>query len=1181
VPDPDAPFSPVLLLAGPVLRRVTATSVSVWVATSQSCQVRLDVYGSIATLNRASGAAQTGTVAATSVGAGSQSTVRAGGALHFAVVTAQIAGVPPDTICSYNVTLDVQADADADAVSPPGWSGQWDLGGLKLLDLGDPSADYQGGLGYAEGRLPSFASPPADVKDLRLFHGSCFKLQGEGPSIMPNIDDILSDALPADDTAQKQRPHMLLLTGDQIYADDLATALSPFLTSIGASLLATAAPETVPVPSVGDVPVTQAAFPAGRRQKLIMVTAGMSSDDAPNHLLGFGEWCALYLLNWNGRLDGSRFTDFTGLWPKDLALLPAEASKPGANPDTPVVLDPTAPAGPVESLLTPLFPPLDSTDPLAPAERKVLAELQQKVPTHRDRVKKSGDDGDKVRRALANIPVLTICDDHEVTDDWFITGAWRARVLGSTLGRAMIRNAMLAYVLFQAWGNTPDAFATPGTPEAQLLALVPSLFPRTGAAPDPGVAQQIDHLLGLDDPTGTGTAPRVAFNYHLDIAGARLVVLDTRTHREYGTPDGPPGLLTAAALDTQLPISLTDDVPLLIVVSPAPVLGPRLIEEIVAPLGTRVYDFMHSAIRDKAEQDQVLGISSLMPFGDLYLDVEQWSARPAAFERFLSRVTRCPQVVILAGDVHYAASFTMDYQRFSVPADEGGVPPADPLPKSMTSRVVHFTASAIRNAWDPKETTFIRSISVAEKLEQVGFEGIRLGWTRMTPPVLTGNDLASGEARPLRARLLREPVILPTAGWRSQHGIRPAEWAYQVAPVIDTRTDDQRFAALATAGFTQVLGPSVPDAPAPPLDGDEPTSWVGPNGPYEAATALHAANVEGGAVTRTLVFANNVGVVTFSQPDPAGPLSVQMAVYFIRAHPASDDEKPHPYVVHAADLTPVLLSTPDQLGPSSIWNNVSPSGATDAADTSAVNLGVQFQASGSGNITGVRFYKEPENTGTHVGSLWAADGTLLATGTFRDESASGWQQLDFSSPAPIMPGTTYVASYHTGTGHYALTSTGLSSAVTTGPLTALANGGVRADGSSNAFPSSPPDASNYWVDVVYSPYVGNVPPEVTTVVPVPGATGAPAPAALTAAFSQAVVPSTVSFTLADSRGNNVAGSVSSNSADTVGTFTPANPLAGSTTYTATVSGARNSSGTPMSSAYSWSFSTGAAAQGGG
>ena len=120
---------------------------------------------------------------------------------------------------------------------------------------------------------------------------------------------------------------------------------------------------------------------------------------------------------------------------------------------------------------------------------------------------------------------------------------------------------------------------------------------------------------------------------------------------------------------------------------------------------------MHSAIRNKAEQDQVLGIGSLMPFGDLFLDVEQWSARSVAFERFLNRVTRCPQIVILAGDVHYAASFTTNYQRYTVPALQGGVPPADPPPRSTISRIVHFTASAIRNAWDPKETTFIRSIS--------------------------------------------------------------------------------------------------------------------------------------------------------------------------------------------------------------------------------------------------------------------------------------------------------------------------------------------------------------------------------------------------------------------------------------------------------------------------------------
>jgi Domain of unknown function (DUF4082)/Bacterial Ig-like domain len=154
--------------------------------------------------------------------------------------------------------------------------------------------------------------------------------------------------------------------------------------------------------------------------------------------------------------------------------------------------------------------------------------------------------------------------------------------------------------------------------------------------------------------------------------------------------------------------------------------------------------------------------------------------------------------------------------------------------------------------------------------------------------------------------------------------------------------------------------------------------------------------------------------------------------------------------------------------PCSIWDNAAPSGAVDAADTSPVNLGLKFQAASDGTITAVRFYKEADNTGTHTGSLWTGGGTLLATGTFTGESASGWQELQFSTPVPVTAGTTYVASYHTDTGHYAYTPAGLSSAVTNGPLTALAAGGVYAYGSGSVFPSDTFNANNYWVDVVYS-----------------------------------------------------------------------------------------------------------------
>src|SRR5581483_2059016 len=129
---------------------------------------------------------------------------------------------------------------------------------------------------------------------------------------------------------------------------------------------------------------------------------------------------------------------------------------------------------------------------------------------------------------------------------------------------------------------------------------------------------------------------------------------------------------------------------------------------------------------------------------------------------------------------------------------------------------------------------------------------------------------------------------------------------------------------------------------------------------------------------------------------------------------------------------------------------------------------------------------------------------------------------------PVTAGTTYVASYHTDTGHYAITANGLASAVTNGPLTALASGGVYSYGSASVFPSASYNASNYWVDVVYSPTSGSTPPSVTAVTPAASSTGNAVSVAPTATFSQAVTPDTVTFTVKDSGGTSVPGSVSFN-----------------------------------------------------
>jgi hypothetical protein len=145
----------------------------------------------------------------------------------------------------------------------------------------------------------------------------------------------------------------------------------------------------------------------------------------------------------------------------------------------------------------------------------------------------------------------------------------------------------------------------------------------------------------------------------------------------------------------------------------------------------------------------------------------------------------------------------------------------------------------------------------------------------------------------------------------------------------------------------------------------------------------------------------------------------------------------------------------------------------DAGPDSGVELGVKFKADVNGSITAIRFYKSSANTGTHVANLWSSSGTLLASATFNNETASGWQQVNFAAPVSITAGTVYVASYHLNLGHYSMNQNYFTTAgIDNAPLHALQNGvsgfnGVFAYGATSIFPSGGFNSSNYWVDVVF------------------------------------------------------------------------------------------------------------------
>jgi hypothetical protein len=144
-----------------------------------------------------------------------------------------------------------------------------------------------------------------------------------------------------------------------------------------------------------------------------------------------------------------------------------------------------------------------------------------------------------------------------------------------------------------------------------------------------------------------------------------------------------------------------------------------------------------------------------------------------------------------------------------------------------------------------------------------------------------------------------------------------------------------------------------------------------------------------------------------------------------------------------------------------------------ASDTRAVELGVKFTSDVAGYITGIRFYKGSANIGTHVGNLWTSTGVQLAGVTFTNETASGWQQVNFATPVAIAANTTYVVSYHTNVGGFSYTLNYFGSGFDNAPLHAPSSGssggdGVYLYGSGSAFPTQTYNSANYWVDVVFT-----------------------------------------------------------------------------------------------------------------
>jgi hypothetical protein len=157
------------------------------------------------------------------------------------------------------------------------------------------------------------------------------------------------------------------------------------------------------------------------------------------------------------------------------------------------------------------------------------------------------------------------------------------------------------------------------------------------------------------------------------------------------------------------------------------------------------------------------------------------------------------------------------------------------------------------------------------------------------------------------------------------------------------------------------------------------------------------------------------------------------------------------------------------VGQTSFWaNSVTPGTKYVTNDNASVTLGLKFRSTVAGKVTAVRFYKGSGNTGTHVGNLWSSSGTKLGSVTFSGETASGWQEAQFSSPIAIAANTTYVVSYLAPRGAYAINESFAWSSLSASPLQVSGTApGVYRYGSSASFPNAAWNGSNYWVDLVF------------------------------------------------------------------------------------------------------------------
>ncbi|MFZ2269280.1 MAG: hypothetical protein WAV95_17025 [Azonexus sp.] len=599
-----------------MLRRVSYETVSVFLAFTHPRMVALKLYEV---------AANGGQGPLLTAAGGSAATRPIGANLHVVTVTLRGLSLQPLTRYFYDVEITRTGTARPSDTAGPN---------LTLASLPGDLLTGRDPLGYAIGTLPSFVTPPRVAAKLHFYHGSCRKFHGGGSDAMLRLDEALENVFDRPDL----RPQMLFLTGDQIYADDVAGPLLPVLTELSKKLLGW----EEKVPDAGG-PSLLSGFPPGTRERFIL-RAPLSSGAGHAHLLGLGEFYAMYLLAFSPAL-------WPSILPNASAVLPAGALTPA--PDHGKGVDEAADITAIRAYLV-----------------KVNWDAQSK------QVLALGKGMAKVRRAFANIPSYMMFDDHEVTDDWYLHSQWQVDVLSSPIGQRVIGNALSAFAVFQAWGNDPDGTFAPGGMGTQILDALVAIGALNGETYKAGQSQYdvIRQLLRVTAQSG-GSGILWDYGFRLTQAEWQALVLDTRTHRNLTRP-GQTDLIDILDLPRQIAArasalaqpSSAQPAKVTVLVSPAPVFGHPMVEEAVGHAANREFNAALGTLDPSLDNslpitDQVANLALNKKDLRTETDNETWrnEVAPAAFESFLDELSRLGRVIILSGDVHYGFSASIGY----------------------------------------------------------------------------------------------------------------------------------------------------------------------------------------------------------------------------------------------------------------------------------------------------------------------------------------------------------------------------------------------------------------------------------------------------------------------------------------------------------------------------------------